>query len=87
MDLVKVGRKGQVTIPRSVLQAVGIAQEGQLAIEVTADGGILLRPAVVYPIEMYTEQRIAEFAAQDAMSPAMEKRVQAYLKKARKKKA
>jgi hypothetical protein len=30
-----------------------------------SEGGILLRPAVSYPIEMYTESRVAEFDAEE----------------------
>jgi bifunctional DNA-binding transcriptional regulator/antitoxin component of YhaV-PrlF toxin-antitoxin module len=85
MELVKIGKKGQVTIPRSLLKAAGIPEEARLVVEATSDGAIVMRQAVVYPIEMYTDERIAEFAAASVIPAAMEKRVQAYLKKARKK--
>jgi len=61
MELVKLGKKGQVTIPRSILRKVGIQEEGPLLVSTTENGGILLRPAGVYPIEIYTEERMLEF--------------------------
>jgi len=30
MDLVKIGKKGQITIPRAVLKAAGIVEESQV---------------------------------------------------------
>ena len=61
MELVKLGKKGQVTIPRKILRKVGIQEEGPLLVSTTENGGILLRPAGVYPIEIYTEERMLEF--------------------------
>ena len=61
MELVKLGKKGQVTIPRAVLRSVGVTDEGPLLVDTTSDGAIVLRPAVVYPVEIYSDERIAEF--------------------------
>ena len=44
----------------------GLEQNGELLAE-TTDQGILLRPAVSIPMEMYTEARIAEFAEEDEL--------------------
>jgi len=65
MDLVKLGRSGQVSIPRTVLRRLGIEGETQLIVDVTEDGGILLRPAGIYPIEIYSDERVAEFLDED----------------------
>ena len=65
MELVKLGRSGQVSIPRAVLKRLGIGPETMMLVEVTVDGGILLRPAGVYPIEIYSDERIAEFLEED----------------------
>lgn len=83
MELVKVGKKGQVTIPRSVLRAAGIAEESRVMLEATSDGAIVMRQAVVYPVELYTDERIREFEETNALPAAMERRVEAYLKKKR----
>ena len=44
-------------------------------VETTPDGAILLRPAGVYPIETYSEDRIREFAEADRMESATSARV------------
>jgi AbrB family looped-hinge helix DNA binding protein len=81
MELAKIGKKGQLTIPRSVLREAGIAEESRVMLEATADGAIVLRPVAVYPIEVYSEERLREFEATNTLPAAMERRVQAYLKK------
>lgn len=83
MELVKVGKKGQITIPRSLLKAAGIGEDARLVLEATADGAIVMRQVAIHPIELYTEERIREFEAADTLPAAMERRVEAYLKKKR----
>jgi AbrB family looped-hinge helix DNA binding protein len=83
MELAKIGKKGQLTIPRSVLKAAGIAEESRVMLEATSDGAIVLRQAAVYPIELYTEARVREFEETNTIPAAMERRVDAYLKKKR----
>jgi AbrB family looped-hinge helix DNA binding protein len=85
MELAKIGKKGQLTIPRSVLRAAGITEESRVVLEATADGAIVLRPVAVYPIEMYSDLRVREFEETNTIPAAMERRVQAYLKKRTKK--
>ena len=85
MELAKIGKKGQLTIPRSVLKAAGIVEESRVVLEATADGAIVLRPVAVSPIEMYSEDRVREFEETNTVPAAMERRVQAYLKKRAKK--
>lgn len=77
MQLVKVGSKGQVSIPKSVLDRLGIREQTPMLVDVTEDGAILLRQAGVYPIEVYSEARIKEFDAADRLSPAERKKLKA----------
>lgn len=69
MQLVKLGKKGQLSLPKAILQRVGISGEAPLLVETTSDGAIVLRPAGVYPIEMYSDERIAAFLEEDKMTP------------------
>ncbi len=57
---VKVSGRGLVLIPAEMRKAAGIRPHENLIAEAT-EGGILLRPALTLPIEMYTPERIAEF--------------------------
>ncbi len=68
MEVIKLGKKGQVSIPKAILKRLGLEGETMLLVETTADGGIILRPAGVYPIEMYTEERIKEFLSGDRLT-------------------
>ena len=57
---VTIGPRGTFTIPAKVRKAYGILPDDQLIVEETSEG-LLLKPTVNVPIEMYTEERIAEF--------------------------
>jgi AbrB family looped-hinge helix DNA binding protein len=81
MDMVKLGKKGQVSIPKSVLKKVGITGEAPLLVETTEDGAILLRQAAVYPVEIYSDARVKEFLDEDRLTPDEARRVKAALKK------
>ena len=60
-----VTRRGVVTLPAKLRQALGIKADDQLIAETTPEG-LLLRPAVTLPIEMYSEERVKEFDAAEA---------------------
>jgi AbrB family looped-hinge helix DNA binding protein len=68
METVKLGKKGQISIPKAVLERLGLEAETLLLVETTPDGGILLRPAGVYPVEVFSDDRVREFHAEDEMS-------------------
>lgn len=55
-----VSRRGVVTLPAKLRQALGIKADDQLIAETTPEG-LLLRPAVTLPIEIYSDERIREF--------------------------
>ncbi len=57
--------RGVITLPAKLRHALGLKADDQLIAEPTADG-LLLRPAVTLPIEMYTPERVREFDAAEA---------------------
>lgn len=77
MNVVKLGRKGQVSLPKAVLDALHLEGEQWLIVETTDDGAIVLRPAGVAPIELYDDARIAAFLAEDEVTPELEERFDA----------
>ncbi len=85
MELIKLGKKGQLTIPKAILRATGIDDGAPLLVETTRDGAIILRQAAVYPIELYTEERLAEFEKLNTVPPGLETRVKTFLEKKKKK--
>lgn len=60
-----VTSRGVVTLPAKLRRALGLKADDQLIAETTPDG-LLLRPAVTLPVEMYSEQRIREFDEAEA---------------------
>lgn len=75
METVKLGKKGQISIPKAILDRLGLEGEMMLLAEATPDGSILLRPAGVYAIEIYSDARVREFLAEDEMSAEEAERV------------
>lgn len=64
MEEVTIGRRGSITLPAKMRKQYGLQERDKLIVEAT-DHGILLRPAVSMPIELYSEERIAEFTRDD----------------------
>ena len=81
MDIVKLGKKGQLSLPASVLRKLGLEGAGTLLVDTTDDGAVILRPAAVYPIELYTDARIKEFERANRHTEAEKARVRKVLKR------
>ncbi len=82
MEVVRLGKKGQVSLPKAVLKRLGLAGEALLLVDVTPEGAILLKPAGVYPIEIYSEKRVNEFLAEDRLTPEERRRVKRRIRSA-----
>jgi AbrB family looped-hinge helix DNA binding protein len=60
-----VTSRGVVTLPAKLRAALGLKPDDHLIAETTPEG-LLLRPAVTLPVEVYSEVRIAEFDEAEA---------------------
>jgi antitoxin PrlF len=60
-----ISSRGVLTLPSKLRDAVGLRPEEPVIAEVTTDG-LLLRPAVTLPLEIYSEERVREFDAAEA---------------------
>lgn len=60
MEAVKVGKRGTIIVPAKLRKRFGF-EEGTLVIAEAREDGVLVRPAVVVPVERYTAERKAEF--------------------------
>ena len=60
-----INSRGVVTLPAKLRQAMGLKADDQLIAETTPQG-LLLRPAVPLPLEIYTAERVKEFDAGEA---------------------
>lgn len=55
-----INSRGVVTLPAKLRQAMGLRTDDQLIAEITPQG-LLLRPAITLPLEIYGPARIQEF--------------------------
>ena len=55
-----INSRGVVTLPAKLRRAMGLIASDQLIAETTPQG-LLLRPAVTLPLELYSPSRIQEF--------------------------
>ncbi len=62
---VTITSRGAVTLPAKLRQALGLQADDQLIAETTPEG-LLLRPAVTLPVEVYSPQREREFDEAEA---------------------
>ena len=60
MDAAKVGKRGSIIVPAKLRKRFGISEGSFVTAEARGDG-ILIRPAVIVPVEKYTLERQAEF--------------------------
>jgi len=49
-----------MTLPKTLRKALGV-DKGGVVMATTEKNGIVLHPAVAFPIELYSDARIAEF--------------------------
>lgn len=57
--------RGVITLPAKLRHALGLKPDDQLIAETTPDG-LLLRPAVTLPVEIYSAEREREFDVGEA---------------------
>jgi len=65
----RVGKRGAIIVPADLRKRFGI-EEGSLVIAEEKEDGILLRPAIIVPVERYTPERKAEFLLSNALDAA-----------------
>jgi bifunctional DNA-binding transcriptional regulator/antitoxin component of YhaV-PrlF toxin-antitoxin module len=66
-ETTKVGKRGTVVIPVGMRRKYGF-EEGSLIVAEPRAEGVLLRPVVTLPLEIYTPERKAEFLLNNAIT-------------------
>jgi AbrB family looped-hinge helix DNA binding protein len=69
MESARVGKRGAIIVPARLRKRFGI-EEGSIVLAEEKDDGILIRPAVLVPVEKYSPQRKAEFLLSNATTAA-----------------
>jgi AbrB family looped-hinge helix DNA binding protein len=65
----RVGKRGTVVIPAALRRRYGI-EEGSFVIAEPREGGVLIRPALVLPVEVYTPERKAQYLLSNTIDAA-----------------
>jgi bifunctional DNA-binding transcriptional regulator/antitoxin component of YhaV-PrlF toxin-antitoxin module len=58
--VININDRGTLTLPKEMRQRLGVSRSAQVVAEET-DDGILLRAGVTFPVELYSDKRVAEF--------------------------
>ena len=58
--VVNINGRGALTLPKDMRRRLGVRDGGQVVIEERPEG-VLLRPGATFPLEIYTDERLAEF--------------------------
>lgn len=67
--IAQLSRRGTLTLPAEIRRELGL-EEGDVLAVTRSGRSIVLTPTVVTPVELYTDERIAEFDATSAMTEA-----------------
>lgn len=69
MEALKIGKRGTLVVPAKLRKQYGLS-EGSFVTAESRKEGILLRPAQIVTIEVYTARRKAEFLLNNAVNKA-----------------
>jgi bifunctional DNA-binding transcriptional regulator/antitoxin component of YhaV-PrlF toxin-antitoxin module len=58
--VININERGTLTLPKEMRRRLGVDRHAQVVAEET-DEGVLLRPGVTFPVELYSAKRLAEF--------------------------
>jgi AbrB family looped-hinge helix DNA binding protein len=64
----RVGRRGTLVLPAALRRRFGLEEGSEVVAEETPEG-ILIRPAVTLPVELYSPERRAELLLSNATDP------------------
>jgi bifunctional DNA-binding transcriptional regulator/antitoxin component of YhaV-PrlF toxin-antitoxin module len=59
--VININKRGTLTLPKELRRRIGLTGSGQVVAEETSEG-ILIRAGATFPVEIYTDKRVAEFA-------------------------
>jgi len=80
MESARVGKRGAIVVPAKLRKRFGI-EEGSVVTAEAREDGILIRPAVILPVEKYSPERKAEFLLSTATTPEDYRRARKQVKK------
>jgi AbrB family looped-hinge helix DNA binding protein len=76
----RIGKRGTVVIPAPLRKRFGL-EEGSMAVAEEREEGVLIRPAAIVPVEIYTPERRAGFLLNNAVNAADYRRARAEVRR------
>jgi AbrB family looped-hinge helix DNA binding protein len=76
----RVGKRGTIVLPAKMRKRYGF-DEGTMVVAEESEYGVLLRPAAVIPVEVYSPARKAEFLLTNAVDAADRRRAEEEVRK------
>jgi AbrB family looped-hinge helix DNA binding protein len=80
MESARVGKRGAIIVPAKLRKRFGI-EEGTIVVAEEKDDGILIRPAILVPVERYSPERKAEFLLSTATTEADYRKARSLVRK------
>ena len=65
-EVTRVGKRGTIVIPAPLRKRYGLEEGREVLVEETSEG-LLLRPAVTLPVEVYSKERRASFLLENTI--------------------
>ncbi len=57
-------KKVRIALPQDLIEKYGLEVGGQIVVE-ESETGLILRPNVTFPVEIYSDERVREFQQQN----------------------
>jgi bifunctional DNA-binding transcriptional regulator/antitoxin component of YhaV-PrlF toxin-antitoxin module len=75
-ETTRIGKRGTLVLPAKLRKRYGF-DEGTMVVAEESEYGVLIRPAVVVPVEVYSPERKAELLLANAVDAQDRKRAEA----------
>lgn len=62
--IISINERGTITLPLDLIKKYGLEVGGQIVIE-ESEAGLILRPNITFPVEIYSDERVKEFQQQN----------------------
>ena len=62
--IISINEQGAIALPQDWIEKYGLEAGGQIVVE-ESEAGLILRPNTTFPVEIYSDERVAEFEQQN----------------------
>ena len=62
--IISINEQGAIALPQDLIEKYGLEAGGQIVVE-ESEAGLILRPNTTFPVEIYSDERVAEFEEQN----------------------